>query len=320
MKIRKEFIILLFLLISACSSKTETESVSSSQWKMFYYLPYNTEYLLYTNFQELRKTKFGSEEFITSISNDTSDNWINKFEKETGVGLKKGISEIIIANTSDDASIILIKFSDNNQVKNYFDESSEFIKDKINGKEIYFLKEKPSTIIYFPEKFTLIVSNKKSQVKSIILNEGKRLKENTSFLSVVKNIKNKNSIWMATDKGAFAAGLFDRIAGKDSRLLSPEVLSSISNLTVSASFNDGVQLESALGCNTAGNAYLLTSAVEGAIALNILSKKNYKLGKIFNKMDVDREGNLIRFHISLSENDLNDLQKLTDGTNPVNKF
>jgi len=320
MKIRKEFIILLFLLISACSSKTETESVSSSQWKMFYYLPYNTEYLLYTNFQELRKTKFGSEEFITSISNDTSDNWINKFEKETGVGLKKGISEIIIANTSDDASIILIKFSDNNQVKNYFDESSEFIKDKINGKEIYFPKEKPSTIIYFPEKFTLIVSNKKSQVKSIILNEGKRLKENTSFLSVVKNIKNKNSIWMATDKGAFAAGLFDRIAGKDSRLLSPEVLSSISNLTVSASFNDGVQLESALGCNTAGNAYLLTSAVEGAIALNILSKKNYKLGKIFNKMDVDREGNLIRFHISLSENELNDLQKLTDGTNPVNKF
>jgi hypothetical protein len=320
MKIRKEFIILLFLLISACSSKTETESVSSSQWKMFYYLPYNTEYLLYTNFQELRKTKFGSKEFITSISNDTSDNWINKFEKETGVGLKKGISEIIIANTSDDASIILIKFSDNNQVKNYFDESSEFIKDKINGKEIYFLKEKPSTIIYFPEKFTLIVSNKKSQVKSIILNEGKRLKENTSFLSVVKNIKNKNSIWMATDKGAFAAGLFDRIAGKDSRLLSPEVLSSISNLTVSASFNDGVQLESALGCNTAGNAYLLTSAVEGAIALNILSKKNYKLGKIFNKMDVDREGNLIRFHISLSENELNDLQKLTDGTNPVNKF
>ena len=125
---------------------------------------------------------------------------------------------------------------------------------------------------------------------------------------------------MATDKGAFAAGLFDRIAGKDSRLLSPEVLSSISNLTVSASFNDGVQLESALGCNTAGNAYLLTSAVEGAIALNILSKKNYKLGKIFNKMDVDREGNLIRFHISLSENELNDLQKLTDGTNPVNKF
>ena len=320
MKIRKEFIILLFLLISACSSKTETESVSSSQWKMFYYLPYNTEYLLYTNFQELRKTKFGSEEFITSISNDTSDNWINKFEKETGVGLKKGISEIIIANTSDDASIIVVKFSNNNRVKNYFDESSEFIKDKINGKEIYFLKEKPSTIIYFPEKSTLIVSNKKSQVKSIILNEGKRLKENTTFLSVVNNIKNKSSIWMATDKGAFAAGLFDRLAGKDSRLLSPEVLSSISNLTVSASFNDGVQLESALGCNTAGNAYLLSSAVEGAIALNILSKKNYKLGKIFNKMDVDREGNLIRFHISLSENELNDLQKLTDGTNPVNKF
>ncbi len=320
MKIRKEFIILLFLLISACSSKTETESVSSSQWKMFYYLPYNTEYLLYTNFQELRKTKFGSEEFITSISNDTSDNWINKFEKETGVGLKKGISEIIIANTSDDASIIVVKFSNNNRVKNYFDESSEFIKDKINGKEIYFLKEKPSTIIYFPEKFTLIVSNKISLVKSIILNEGKRLKENTTFLSVVNNIKNKSSIWMATDKGAFAAGLFDRLAGKDSRLLSPEVLSSISNLTVSASFNDGVQLESALGCNTAGNAYLLTSAVEGAIALNILSKKNYKLGKIFNKMDVDREGNLIRFNISLSENELNDLQKLTDGTNPVNKF
>ncbi len=123
---------------------------------------------------------------------------------------------------------------------------------------------------------------------------------------------------MATDKGAFAAGIFDRIAGKNSKLLSPEILSSIDNFSVSAEFNNAANVESALGCSSAGNAYLLAAAVEGAIAMNILSQKNYKLGKIFDKMDVKREGRLIRFHLNLSEKELGDIQQLTKLEKPVN--
>ncbi len=149
--------------------------------------------------------------------------------------------------------------------------------------------------------------------------KGAKLRSNKNFISIVKNIKEKNSIWMATDKGAFAAGIFDRLVGKDSKLLSPEILSSINNFTISAEFGGRTDIESVLGCSSAGNAYLLASAVEGAIAMNILSRKNYRLGKLFDKMDVDREGDLIRFHLTLSDDELNDIQQLTKLEKPGKK-
>ncbi len=318
---RLAFIFSILLLFASCGTKTSTDKITSSQWKLFNYLPYNTEYIFYTNLSELKDSKFGIENFIPVVSKDTSNSWIKKFEEETGVGLRKGIEEILIANTIDNKSVFLVRFNENyNRVKNYFYKNPSFIKNEIENRETFSLKENPTTQIYFPEASVLLLTNEKSFLDSIILGKGKRLKENNNFISIIRNIKNKSIAWMATDKGAFAAGLFDRVAGKDSKLLSPEILSSIDNMSVSATFSNGVQIESSLGCSSAGDAYLLASAVQGAIAMNILSEKNVKLGKIFSKMDVKREVNLIRFHIELTKKELNDLKLLTKYTNQVNKF
>jgi hypothetical protein len=311
---------LIFILVS-CGNRTTTDRISDTQWKLFNYLPYNTEYLLYANLYAINKTGFAIEHFIPQFENDSSKGWINKFEHETGINLNDGISEIVISNTTTDQSVILISFNKNYElIKKYFKENIDFEKNIYNEEEIYTLKGKSNTGVYLPGTNLVIVANKASYLDSLITGNFKGISSNENFISIIKNITNKENVWMATDKGAFAAGLFDRLAGKDSKLLSPEILSSIDNMTVSAEFNDGADIETVLGCSTTGNAYLLSVAVEGAIAMNILSEKNPKLGKIFNKMDVNREGNLIRFKINLSNSNLNDIKLLTKGKTQAQKF
>ena len=308
----------LLFLTAACGIKTETDRITSSQWELFGYLPFNTEYLFYANLNEISKTKNGANNFFSSLPQKPSGTWLNKFENETGTGIKKGIREMIIANTRSDEAILLVKFDRNyDRVKRYFNGSQDF-KSTDNPDE-YTIISKPEARVYLPGRNILIVSNDEDFIDSLRYGKGAKLRSNKNFISIVKNIKEKNSIWMATDKGAFAAGIFDRLVGKDSKLLSPEILSSINNFTISAEFGGGTDIESVLGCSSAGNAYLLASAVEGAIAMNILSRKNYRLGKLFDKMDVDREGDLIRFHLTLSDDELNDIQQLTKLEKPGKK-
>lgn len=314
---RLAVILSLLFICTSCGTKTKTDNITPSQWQLFSYLPEDTEYIFYADIHELMKTRYGEENLMSSLPKDPGRDWINEFEEATGTGLKNGIDEIIIANTRDDNGILIARFGKNyDKVRKYFNESRDFQKS-VNDK-IYSLSRKPETKVFFAGKNILIVSGKEDYINSIIFNKGNRLKANGNFISIIKNIQEKNSLWMATDKGAFAAGIFDRIAGKDSKLLSPEVLSSIDNFSVSAEFSKGAEVEAALGCSSAGNAYLLAAAVEGAIAMNILSQKNYKLGKIFDKMDVNREGRLIRFHLNLSEKELGDIQQLTKLEKPVN--
>ena len=308
----------LLFICAACGTKTKTDSITSSQWELFHYLPSNTEYVFYADLSEIRKAKNGKENFLTSLPEKPSNAWLKKFEKETGTGINKGIKEVVIANTPDDEAILLVRFDRNyERVKSYFKNSPDFKSTDKSG--VFSITNKPEARVHFPGKNIMVVSSKEGYTISGQGLKGPTLRGNEKFISIIKNIKEKHSLWMATDKGSFAAGIFDRVAGKDSKLLSPEILSSINDFTISAEFGRGTEIESVLGCSSAGNAYLLASAVKGAIAMNILSQKNYKLGQILDKMDVNREGNLIRFNLKLTGDELDDIQQLTKLEKPGKK-
>lgn len=311
-------VILPLLLISlSCGTENQPESISSSQWELLNYLPANTEYLLYANLQKVRKTRFAEEKFISTLPGSEAGGWINKLRKATGTDLRKDIDEIAMADTRDDTGIIIVRFNNNyDKIKKYFTESSDI--QMTGSDKIVVLSGKPEVKLYFTGQNLLIASASRNYLDSLVMNKGRRLRSNDNFISIIKNIKVKNNLWMATDKGAFAAGIFDRIAGKNSRLLSPEILSSIDDFSFCAVLSDGAEIESALGCSSAGNAYLIAAAVKGGIAMNILSQKNYRMSQIFKKLDVNREGKLVRFHLSLSENELDDIQQLTKLEKPGN--
>lgn len=311
---------LLFLFVS-CGTKTTTEKILPSQWEDFGYLPYNTESLIYLNPDNLKKLNYPIEKFVGRVQEDSSNSWISKFEEETGIGLNKGVEEIIIAVAEDGQNVFLVRFDDNHKkVRDYFNKSPVFSKNEMGDKEIFTLKQNPSAQMYFPNKSILLFSKGKSLFRSLITDKGKRLKDNDNFMSIIKNIKSKHNVWIASDKGTVVAELFNQLAGKNSKLLSPKILSSINNFSLSTEFSGDIQVESVMDCSSPGNAYLLASAVEGAVTMKIISRKDERLGRIFNKMDIKREGELIRFHVELTEKDLNDLKSLTKNNNQVNKY
>lgn len=317
--IRTAFIFPVLFLFVSCGTKTSTDKISSSQWELFGFLPYNTESVLYINFDNLKKSDYSFEKIFST--KDSSGSWINKFEEQSGVDLNKDISEIIIASAEDGQNVFLIRFKDDfRKVRDYFNKSPVFLRNKIGGKETYILKQNPSSQMYFPKSSILLMASGKTLFQDLLSNKGKRLKDNTKIISIVGNIKSKQNIWLAEDNGSLAADLFKRFAGKNSNVLSPKILSAVKNISLSADFSEGIKVESALGCRSAGDAYLLTSAVEGAKTMKIISRKDEKLGEIFNKMDIKREGELIRFRVALTEQELNDLKSLTKYTNQVNKF
>ncbi|HSD62564.1 MAG TPA: hypothetical protein VLB50_02165, partial [Ignavibacteriaceae bacterium] len=228
---------LLFLLAS-CGTKTTTEKILPSQWEDFGYLPYDTESLIYLNPDNLKKSDYPFEKFAEVVQEDSSNSWISKFEEETGISLNKGVEEIFIAVAENGQNVFLVRFDENyKKVRAYFNKSPVFSKNEIGDKEIFTLKQNPSAQMYFPNKSVLLFSKGKSLFQSLITDKGKRLKDNDKFISIIKNIKSKHNVWMASDKGAVVAELFNQFAGKDSKLLSPEILSSINNFSLSAEFS-----------------------------------------------------------------------------------
>lgn len=308
----------LFLFVS-CGTKTSTDKISSSQWELFGYLPYNAESVLYINFDNLKKSDYSVGNLFSA--KDSSASWISKFEEQTGINLNNDVSEIIVAAAEDGQNILLVRFkNDYKKVRDYFNKSPDFLRGKSGGKETYALRQNPFSQMYFTQNSILLISNGKSLFGLLLTDRGKRLKENDKFISIIRNIKNKQNVWIAENNGTIAADLFKHFAGKDSKILSPKILSKINNLSLSADFSNGIQVESALGCRSAGDAYLLKSAVDGAVAMKIISNKNENLGRIFNKMNIKREGQLIRFQVALTEEELNDLRSITKFNNQVNKF
>ena len=317
--IRLPVILPLLFIFNSCGTSTKTNNLTSSQMELLQYLPDNTDYLFYADLEAVNRSKYGAESLESLLPEKAGPGWITKFEKATGTGINKGIKEIIFVKTKDENNILLTRFDRNyNGVKNYFRESTDFQETSV--KDIFTLRKKSAAKFYIPGDDLLIASSRGEYIDSLADGRIKRLTSNKDFLTITESIRNKNTIWMVTDKGSLAGGIFNYLAGKDSKLLSPEILSSIKSFSVSAQFNDGAEVESVLGCSNAGNAYLLAAAVEGAVAMNILSKKNYKLGKIFDKMDVNREGKLIRFQLDLEAKELDELKQLALSEKKGNNF
>lgn len=317
--IRLLVILPLLFIFNSCDTSTKTDNLTSSQMELFSYLPDNTDYLFYADLDAVNRSKYGEESLASLLPEKAGQGWITKFENATGTGINKGIKEIIFVKTKDENNILLARFDRNyNRVRKYFRESTDFQKTPV--KNIFALRKKSDTKFYIPGDDLLIASSRGDYIDSLSAGRIRMLISNKDFLNIMKSIQKKHTIWMATDKGSLAGGIFNYVAGKDSKLLSPQILASIKSFSVSAEFSEGAEVESVLGCSNAGNAYLLAAAVEGAVAMNILSKKSYKLGKIFDKMDVNREGKLIRFHLDLEAKELDELKQLTLSDKKGNNF
>jgi hypothetical protein len=261
------------------------------------------------NLDELRTTQFWDEYFKTSLQKNPGSNWLTEFEARTGVGLKKGISGVYTATTRNGNNLSVIQFSGEMQgVMEYFNNADFFTPGIVNGKKFYELRSGLNSKFYFIDDRTLIVMNNASYLLELLAEKRESLKDNPSFVNLVQSIKNKKQYFLITDKGTFAAALFEPLIGSNKELPVKEIISSISSIQLSAEFNGGVEIESVWEFNNSKNAYLLSTAIKSAIAIGIFKQRNVTLGSIVEDMIINRYDKKIKFSLELEKDKLNKIR------------
>ena len=311
-------LIFISLIFYGCVKNVEVDPISSSQWEVFGYFPVETQFVLYMNLNELRKTEFWVSYFEHSLKQNQKNpgemdvhKWLTEFGNETGVGLNGGVSEIFTASTWEGNNIIAVSFDKNfEKIRNYFSDEDNFEETKKGNREIFTSKSKTSADFYFPNDSLLLIINDDDYVDNLLEDNGKSLKDNKKLIGVIKKIRNKKHYWMATDKGNYAAALFENLLNVNQDLKTRDFINSIEEISLSAEFQDGVNIESLWNCNSSKNAYLLATAIRGALAMDLFKSENNTLGKLLEKMEIERENSQINIQIDIDKSDIEEIKNL----------
>ena len=163
-------LLLALFLIGGCEKNEIIEPLTSTQKEAFNYLPGESRFVVFMNFEELKKTDFWDNYFKSSILENKSDEQrFRKFERGTGVGLNKGISKIFISSTRNFRSAALIILDKNSRkIKTNFDSYSGFIKENINNKSVYKLNGEFPLQFYFVNDSILLAASSLNYIKTVI--------------------------------------------------------------------------------------------------------------------------------------------------------
>jgi len=303
------------LFFYGCVKNDEVDPISSYQWEVFGYLPEETQFVLYMNLNELRKTEFWESYFEHSLKLNSGEldvhNWLTEFENETGVGLNNGVSEIYTASTWRGNNVIAVSFDKNfEKIRNYFREENGFEEIKKGNRKIFTSKFKTSADFYFPNDSLLLIINDDDYIDKLFGDNNKSLKDNKKLIGVIKKIRNKKHYWMATDKGNYAAALLEKLLNVNQDLKSRDFINSIEDISLSAEFQEGVNIESLWNCNSSKNAYLLATAIRGALAMDLFKGESNALGKLLEKMEIERENSQINIQIDIDKSDIEEIKNL----------
>ncbi len=169
--------------------KKQPDVLTKSQQEMFSYLPSETQFVLYMNLSELRKTEFWNDYFKSSITRDTLNNWLKDFEAKTGTGLSQGISEIISSTTWDGNDLFGVRFDRNyEKVKGYFLDDNKFYKEKTDGNVIFSLKDGSDAKFYFAKDDLLLILKNEKYLKQLLSGTSKKFDKENRLFSVIQKI------------------------------------------------------------------------------------------------------------------------------------
>ncbi len=312
------FFSLIFLCIYAagCKNEEKVDPVTPSQQKTFGYLPGDTQFLLYANLSSLRNSEFWDGFIKNSLQGRNSTSWLYNFENQTGLGLGHGVKEIFLATTWKGINAVAVNFSGSfKKVKGFFNAGNGFEAAGYHNVKYYHLKKNKKSVFVFKDDSTLLILNNEKYLKRQIDGETKVLSENSNFMNIVGEIKNKNYYWFATDKGSYAAEIVKLVMGANKALPAKKLISSIKSITLSAKFDGDVSVESGLGCANSADAYLLSSAIKSAIAMDIIQSRNPLIGKLVERAAIKRISNKIKLNLNLSRDDIESLRILAKKNN-----
>lgn len=104
--------------------------------------------------------------------------------------------------------------------------------------------------------------------------------------------------------------LIIKIIGDFKDVPGKKLIRSIKKLTIFADFEDGMKVESKLVCNSRKNSYMLSAGISSAVAMDIISNKNFILGKVSKNLHVSTDDNEVQVKVNLNENEIKELNNL----------
>jgi hypothetical protein len=303
--------VIFALLFLGCKKSESIQPFTKAQIEDLSYLPSQSEFVEYLNLNELNKTGFWDSYFKYLIIDENNSKWVEEFKKRAGVSFGNGISQAFIASGKNFKNIGIAVFDKNlKKIKAYFEESDTFTKKTIGTKSVYILGEKFPLQFYFVNDSTLLTSGDENYINSVLNGKNESLTKNTRLMNIIEEIKNKNHYWIAGNKSRYTLNYMKRLIGLDENLPVKRIMKTVKSITLSAKFDDGIDIESNWICNNSQNAYLLSTAIKGALAMDILSGNDFALGKILQKTEVERENSQVTLQLELSGDDFNKLKDI----------
>jgi hypothetical protein len=153
------------------------------------------------------------------------------------------------------------------------------------------------------------VINSAAYLLTLLEEKRKSLKDNVEFVNLINSVKNKRQYFLVTDKGTFAAALFEPLLTYNKDIPVKEIIASITSIQLSTEFTDGVSIESVWEFNNSKNAYLLSTAIKSAIAIGLFKQRDAALGAIVEDMTINRYDKKIKFTLELEKEKLNKIRQ-----------
>lgn len=348
--------VLIFFLINAhlfssCSYKPEPEPLPLSVKSTLNLLQENPQFVMYLNFNNLRRTEFWKKNISDSMMNaeKTFGSLLNTFKTATGASVTDGIDELFYSNSWFGENTIILKgIFDKNKLNIFLSTDSLFsIAKHKNGSDIY-IKNDNGLYFYFKDDFTICASNYLKQI-DIMMETNDTAKAglllNEKVFEAINNVIYKQDLWMVSTEKVFIKGIFQNFmestTGKE---LSEQdtvdasgsgekndTLQSNENITIenlykrlnSVSFSADMDKELKFliqgECINEESSKYLRSVVNGLVTIAKLSntgKQKDPSLRILNKIKLNRYENSVFIEMNIDETILKELKKSNLLTEP----
>lgn len=303
------FSTLVLIFCFGCNNEDQPELLTNEQLEAFNYIPEESDFILFINLNQLRRTDFWDDYFKKSLDSYQKQNWLSEFESAADIGLGDGIVEVYLATSWAGDNLFIIRFEKNiDKIKNYFE--SSFSSYLINSKKIYFKKSSPSSEYYFASNSLLIIVNNK-KLAALIASDGfKSIKRNDEMMAAIDNIRKKKYYWMVTDKSSYASRLISQLTNSNRSEEVRDMFNSIRSISLCASFELEAEFGSMWQLSNDKDAFLFSVAVRSAISNYIPKNSGEGIKEIIKNLKVKRNNDKVSLELKVDKENLSSIQNL----------
>lgn len=332
-----------FIQISSCSFKPEAGPLPLSVKSTLNLLQENPQFVMYLNFNNMRRTDFWRRNISDSMMNaeKTFGSLLYTFKIATGASVSEGIDELYYSNSwFGENSIVLKGIFDKTKLNNFLSTDSIFSIAKYkNGTNIY-IKNDNGLYFCFRDDFTICASNYLKQIDVMMETQDTSrsgLLLNEKVIDAINNVIYKDDLWMVTTEKVFIKGIFQNFtestsgmkqlysdtvntsdsAGTEDSLISNENLTienlykRLNSVSFSADMNKDLKFLIQGDCINEESSKYLSSVINGLITIAKLSsadKQKDPVTRILNKINLNRYDNSVFVEMDIDDAILKELR------------